>query len=138
MRGVWTALILTLAVTVAADGALAQSKPGANPAPPKNPVGATAASIKAGQQVYAQQCRHCHGVKGLGDGPLAPTNPRPRNFAEGKFEFGSTDGDLFNVIWNGAPEPKTEMKGMEGTLAEKDVWNIVNFIRTLGPKTAPR
>jgi mono/diheme cytochrome c family protein len=138
MRGVWTALILAAAVTVAADGAFAQSKPGAKPAPPKNPVAATAASVKAGQQVYAQQCRHCHGVKGLGDGPLAPSNPKPRNFAEGKWQFGSTDGDLFNVIWNGAPKPKSEMKGMKGTLAEKDVWNIVNFIRTLGPKTAPR
>jgi len=136
MRGVWTALILVVAVTVAADRAVAQSKPGAKPAP-KNPVPATAASVKAGQQVYAQQCRHCHGVKGLGDGPLAPNNPKPRNFAEGKWEFGSTDGDLFNVIWNGAPKPKSEMKGMKGTLAEKDVWNIINYIRTLGPKTAP-
>jgi mono/diheme cytochrome c family protein len=138
MRGVWAALILVVVVTVAADRTVAQSKPGAKPAPPKNPVPATAASVKAGQQVYAQQCRHCHGVKGLGDGPLAPTDPKPRNFALGKFEFGSADGDLFNVIWNGAPKPKSEMKAMKGTLSEKDVWNIVNFIRTLGPKTATR
>ena len=126
MRGVWAALIFVVVVTVAADRAVAQTKPGAKPA------------VKAGQQVYAQQCRHCHGVKGLGDGPLAPTNPRPRNFALGKFEFGSADGDLFNVIWNGAPKPMSEMKAMKGTLSEKDVWNIVNFIRTLGPKTATR
>jgi mono/diheme cytochrome c family protein len=40
------------------------------------------------------------------------------------------------VIWNGAPAPMTEMKAMKGTLAERDVWNVVNFIRSSGPKPA--
>jgi hypothetical protein len=27
---------------------------------------------------------------------------------------------------------------MKGTLTEKDVWNLVNFVRSVGPKTAKR
>jgi hypothetical protein len=28
------------------------------------------------------------------------------------------------------------MKPMKGTLTERDVWNAVNYIRSIGPKTA--
>jgi hypothetical protein len=24
---------------------------------------------------------------------------------------------------------------MKGTIAEKDIWNVVNFLRTIGPKS---
>jgi mono/diheme cytochrome c family protein len=125
----WTVLIAVAALTAAAGSVAAQSKP----KPLKNPVAPNATSIKAGQQVYNKQCRHCHGLKGTGDGPLAPTNPKPSNLTDGKWDFGSTDGEIFTVIWNGAPKPESEMKGMNKTLAERDVWNLVNFIRSIGP-----
>ena len=135
-----TILLVAAAITAAVGLASAQSKPPAAAQPaaktavPKNPVAANPASIKVGQTVYNKQCRHCHGQKGKGDGLLAPTNPRPADLSDAKWEFGSADGDLFNVIWNGAPKPKSEMKGMKGTLTEKDVWSVVNYIRSIGPK----
>jgi mono/diheme cytochrome c family protein len=69
---------------------------------------------------------------------MAPSNPKPANLTDNKWDWGATDGEIFNVIWNGVPKPKTEMKGMKGTLVEKDVWNIVNYLRSIGPKNAAR
>ena len=99
-----------------------------------NPVPATPASIKTGQTLYAKNCRQCHGVRGTGDGPLAPSNPRPADLTDATWDHGSSDGEIFAIIWNGAPAPKSEMKPMMGLLGERDVWNIVNYIRSLGPK----
>jgi mono/diheme cytochrome c family protein len=100
----------------------------------KNPVPATPAAVTAGRALYAKNCRHCHGLKGLGDGPLAPKNPRPSNLTDAAWDHGSTDGEIFTIILNGAPVEDTEMKGMKGTLTETQIWQIVHFLRTLGPK----
>src|SRR5688500_10795778 len=139
MRGVTAALIVIFALALATAGTSAQRK-GGDPkaAAVKNPVPATAASITAGRQVYAKNCRHCHGLRGTGDGPLAPKNPRPATLIDDKWDHGASDGEIFAIIWNGAPAPKSEMKGMKGTLTQKDVWNVVNFLRSIGPKPAPK
>ena len=50
---------------------------------------------------------------------------------------GSTDGEIFKVIMEGAG-PELKMKGVKGRLMDNDVWNLVNYIRSLGPKTASR
>jgi mono/diheme cytochrome c family protein len=138
MRAVVTALIVIAGLTLGASEVSAQTK-GGDPklAAIKNPVAANAASIAAGRAVYGKQCRHCHGLKGLGDGPLAPKNPKPANLTDATWDYGSSDGEIFTLIKNGAPTPKTDMKGMKGTLADKDIWNIVNFIRTIGPAGSP-
>jgi mono/diheme cytochrome c family protein len=136
MRRVGLVLVLALGVTA---GVAAQKK-GGDPKlkAVKNPVAASAASITTGRALYGKQCRHCHGLRGLGDGPLAPKNPSPANLTDAKWDHGDSDGEIFAVIFNGAPPPKpgvpSEMKGMKGTLPEKEVWNIVNFIRSIGPK----
>jgi mono/diheme cytochrome c family protein len=139
MRGVVAVLIVGLALALGDATARAQRK-GGDPkaAAVKNPVPATPASITTGRGLYGKNCRHCHGLRGLGDGPLAPKNPKPATLTDDKWEFGSSDGEIFATIWNGAPTPMSEMKGMKGTLAEKDVWNIVNFLRSIGPKPAAK
>lgn len=104
----------------------------------KNPVPATAASITAGRALYNKNCRHCHGLRLKGDGPLAPKDPKPADLTDGKWDHGASDGELFAVIWNGAPAPKSEMKPMKGTLTEKNVWEIINYIRSQGPATAAK
>jgi mono/diheme cytochrome c family protein len=98
----------------------------------KNPVPATPASITAGRALYNKNCRHCHGLRGRGDGPLAPSNPRPSNLTDNMWDHGGSDGEIFAIIWNGAPAPKSEMKPMKETLTERNVWDLVNFLRTLG------
>jgi mono/diheme cytochrome c family protein len=87
--------------------------------------------------LYGKNCRHCHGLRAKGDGPLAPKNPSPPDLTDATWEFGPSDGEIFAVIMNGAA-PESEMKGMKGTLADRDVWNIVNYLRSIGPKDAKR
>ena len=131
-------MVSGFAVIIMVTAASAQRR-GGDPkaAAVKNPVAATTQSVTTGRALYNKNCRHCHGLKGLGDGPLAPKNPKPSNLTDGTWDHGSTDGEIYAVIWNGAPAKDSEMKPMKGTLREMDVWHIVNFIRSIGPKAGP-
>jgi mono/diheme cytochrome c family protein len=128
--------ISLLAIVLVCTGVASAQRRGGDPKfkALKNPVPATAASIKTGQAVYNMNCRQCHGFRGKGDGLLAPKNPSPADLTDAKWDHGDTDGEIYAVILNGAPAPKSEMKPMKGVIAEKDIWNLVNFVRTLGPK----
>jgi mono/diheme cytochrome c family protein len=128
--GIVLALVLVVTAGVSAQKRGGDSKLKAI----KNPVAATAVSVTAGRGVYGKNCRHCHGLRGKGDGPLAPKNPSPADLTDTKWDHGDSDGEIFTIIKNGAPAPMSEMKGMKGTLTDKDIWNVVNFIRTIGPK----
>jgi mono/diheme cytochrome c family protein len=136
MFRVWTVLVVGCLLVVVATGVSALQSGGGDPkaAAAKNPVPATPASIKAGQTAYNMNCRHCHGLRGKGDGPLAPKNPPPADLTDEKWDHGSSDGEIFAVIWNGLP--MTEMKGVKEAMQERDVWNVVNYIRSVRPKPA--
>jgi mono/diheme cytochrome c family protein len=135
MRGVWTLLVVGCAVMLLSVSVAAQKR-GGDPklAALKNPVALNAASIKAGQGVYAKNCRHCHGLRGKGDGPLAPKNPKPADLTDAKWDHGSTDGEIYTIVLNGAPAPMSEMKPMKGTLTPTQIWQVVNYIRSIGPQ----
>ena len=133
----WSLVLVTLVfVAVSMTAAVDAQRRGGDPklAARKNPAPATPASITAGRALYNKNCRHCHGLRGRGDGPLAPSNPKPANLTDDKWDHGSSDGEIFAVIWNGAPAKESEMKPMKGTLTERNVWDIVNFVRSIGPK----
>ena len=103
----------------------------------KNPVPSTAVSIEKGKQLFAKNCQFCHGEAGHGDGPLIPKGMQPANLSDGKWDRGSTDGEIFAVIANGAG-PEFKMKGVKNRLSDTEIWHLVNFVRTLGPTNAPR
>lgn len=137
----WAVALLTVVFMAAwMTTSIDAQKRGGDPklAARKNPVPMTPASINTGRALYNKNCRHCHGLRLKGDGPLAPKNPSPANLTDDKWDHGSSDGEIFAVIWNGAPAPKSEMKPMKGTLTEKDVWNVINFIRSQGPASAAK
>jgi len=135
MRSVWTLLIVSCAM-LCLSVAVAAQKRGGDPklAALKNPVPANPASVKAGQAVYAKNCRHCHGLRGKGDGPLAPKNPSPADLTDSKWDHGASDGEIYTLILNGAPAPMSEMKGMKGTLSTTQIWQVVHYIRSIGPQ----
>lgn len=138
LSGSGSALLLASLVLVSATlGVHAQAKPGGNPkaAAVKNPVAANANSINKGRQAYQKACRHCHGSKGLGDGPLAPKNPSPADLTDAEWKYGSSDGEIFAIIANGVGGD-SEMKGMRSELTTTDMWNIVNYLRSIGPQPA--
>jgi mono/diheme cytochrome c family protein len=125
-----TGLLAAWAVSVA--GVSAQSS-AADAAKLKNPVRATAASIAAGKTAYDKYCKFCHAEGAVGNGPLAPKGTNPPNLADATWDHGSTDGEIFTSIRDGIG-PKFDMKAMKGRMMDVDMWNVVNYLRSLAPK----
>ena len=99
----------------------------------KNPVPANAASVAAGQTAYAKQCAGCHGDTGKGDGSMGEElNPKPSNLTDADWKHGSTDGEIFVLIRDGGSKG-TGMKGYKSKLTEHQIWDVVNYVRSLGP-----
>ena len=89
------------------------------------------AAIEAGKQLYGKFCRFCHGDTGAGDSKMAPKTMQPSNLTDKTWTRGSSEGEIFWIIQNGAP-PKYDMKGLKGKLTDQDTWNLVHFVRSLG------
>src|SRR4030095_3058491 len=107
LRGVVAAIVVaSLALVSTTVSMLAQATKGGNPkaAAVKNPVQPTPKSITAGRQAYMRACRQCHGPMGLGDGPLAPKNPSPPNLTDAEWIYGSGDGEILALLFNGVGE----------------------------------
>jgi mono/diheme cytochrome c family protein len=111
---------------------LAQRR-GGNPeaAQIQNPVAATPASIGAGKLSYTQFCESCHGPLGKGDGTAAGAD-QPSDLSDGVWDFGSSDGEIFTVIRDGVSGK--DMRPFAERLSDTEIWNVVNFVRTLGPR----
>jgi mono/diheme cytochrome c family protein len=137
LRGVVAAIVVaSLALVSTTVSVLAQATKGGNPkaAAVKNPVQPTPKSITSGRRAFMGACRQCHGPKGLGDGPLAPKNPSPPNLTDAEWIYGSSDGEIFAIIANGVGGD-SEMKGHRSEMTVTDMWNIVNYLRSIGPQT---
>ena|SRR5947209_2077793 len=124
------AAVWALAVGAASLGA--QAKAGDAPKL-KNPVKASAESIEAGKTAYNKYCKFCHNEGGTGNGALAPKDTHPPNLIDAKWDHGSTDGEIFENIKEGIG-PKFDMKPMKAKMKDEDIWNVVNYLRSLGPK----
>ena len=98
----------------------------------KNPVPASPESIAKGKELFTKNCRFCHGADAKGNGPMAPEGTHPSDLTDAKWDRGSTDGEIFLVIANGAG-PKFDMKANKSKLSDTDMWNIVNYLRGIGP-----
>jgi len=98
----------------------------------KNPVAATPESIAAGRQVYTRYCRSCHGVNAEG-GSGSDISPPAPDLTDSEWKRGSTDGEIFDVIKNGVP-PELNMEPWGDRIKDPDIWNVVNFIRSLAKK----
>ena len=56
----------------------------------------------------------------------------PADLTDATWVRGSTDGEIHAVIVKGAA-PKFEMKGFEGKMPDADMWNVINYLRSIGP-----
>jgi mono/diheme cytochrome c family protein len=107
---------------------------------PRNPVAPTAESIAAGKRAYDVSCAACHGSRAQGAVKAGITlsiieeqrGKQAPDLTDDQSDHGSTDGDIFVVIKRGLLP--TMMPGFDGQLADDEVWNIVNYIRTLETK----
>lgn len=99
-----------------------------------NPVKPTAKSIAEGKRVYGIDCAMCHGAKGDGKSDLASSmNLSLPDFRDPAALKSVTDGGLYYVIAKG----HKPMPDEEGRAKPVDIWNMVNYIRSLSEKKSP-
>lgn len=128
----WLAMFLIIAATWLM--AYAQ-EPRRNPAAQKlkNPETSTAESVEAGKVIYKRHCASCHGPNGKGDGGMALSGGTPSDLTDETWDYGSTDGEIFVAIRDGV---SSDMLAYKDKLSEKQIWQLVNFIRSIEPKPA--
>lgn len=85
--------------------------------------------IARGQQIYGQSCASCHGEKGLGDGPLAPSlDPKPANLAQGERIASLSPFQAYNTIRMGVAG--TSMPTFQ-KLSEQEAWAVAFYVKSL-------
>lgn len=97
----------------------------------KNPEPANAENIEAGKKLYQRHCASCHGPGGKGDGSMALAGGTPSDLTDETWDHGSTDGEIFVAIRDGV---SADMLAYKDKLAEKQIWQLVVYIRSIGPK----
>jgi cbb3-type cytochrome c oxidase subunit III len=129
-RIIWLALVLVMAGLWLASYA---QEPRRNPEAQKlkNPEPKNTESIEAGKNLYQRYCASCHGPNGKGDGGLALSGGEPSDLTDDAWDYGSTDGEIFVVIRDGV---SADMLAYKERLNEKQIWQVVNYIRSIGPK----
>jgi len=95
----------------------------------KSPLAYTKKSIDRGRVIFLQNCTSCHGENGKAEGSLIAdatdlTTPS-------LYKSGTTEGEIFRSIRDGAGDQMPAFKSQLGS--ENDIWNLVNFIRSLWP-----
>jgi len=103
----------------------------------KNPVQATAESVANGSSLFAKHCASCHGASGKGDGAMAAKlKSKPADLTDAEWTHGPSDGEIFTLIRDGAKN--AGMKAYRGVLPERQMWDLVNYIRSIGPPASAR
>ncbi len=125
VSGCWLVISLTLVVIAQEPRRNAEAQKLKNPEP-KN-----AETIEAGKKLYARHCASCHGPQGKGDGGMALAGGAPSDLTDEAWDYGSTDGEIFVAIRDGV---SADMLAYQDKLDDKQTWQVVTFIRSLGPK----
>ena len=109
----------------------AEAKAGTEAAKKDNPVKSSPTSLASGKKKYGQDCAMCHGKEGAGDGDLAEDMKlKLRDLRDAQTLKDLSDGDIYSLINNG----KGKMMGEEGRLKPDEIWDVVNFVRSLAKK----
>ena len=95
----------------------------------KNPIAASSESASAGKRVYTRMCGRCHGPEGKGDGTAASV--AVPDLTDKAWDYGGSDGEIFWVIHDGV---STDMDGYAARLSDTDIWNVVNYVRSVAEK----
>lgn len=119
------------------DGTPAETQPGSEIYAPTSP--APADVLARGKEMFYVSCAPCHGIDGMGDGPIAANlQIKPRDFTRGIYMNRSTasgelptDYDIFRTITRGLHD--TPMPSF-AQMRPEDRWAIVQFIKTFSPR----
>lgn len=128
--------VLIGAVTLAARVSFGETprEPGAYPPAQslESPFEMSDASVRQGRQVYVRYCVTCHGLDGKGETDMAETlKEPPSDLTNGEWKYGGTDGELLTLIQSGT---ETGMPAFFEQLNEQRLWQVVHYLRTIGPE----
>jgi len=99
-----------------------------------NPLKGNASATLEGKKTYNQNCVVCHGASGKGDGvAVAGLSKAPADHSSAIVQAQS-DGAIYWKIEVGNPP----MPSYKQTLSATQIWQLVNYIRTLASKTKPK
>jgi len=98
----------------------------------QNPAASTPESLAAGKRIFQRYCANCHGINAEG-GPGNDLIPPAPDLTAKEKKHGNTDGEIFNTIKNGVP-PELNMGAWGDQLKDPDIWNVVNYVRSLAKK----
>lgn len=98
---------------------------------PQNPLPHTQSAIKLGRRHYLRHCQSCHGYDGraLDNVDFEASDLTTPSL----WLHGTSDGEVFMSIQKGAGH---EMPPFEKQLSNIQIWQIVHYIRSIGPKDA--
>jgi mono/diheme cytochrome c family protein len=108
----------------------AQSKnlPDVSGIPAANPAAYSSASVAKGKATYMRLCPECHDDDGKA---LAQTLAPAADLTDpSRWKYGTTDAHLFRSIRDGAG---AAMPVFGNQLSTDQIWDLVNFIRSIGP-----
>jgi cbb3-type cytochrome c oxidase subunit III len=129
ISGIIAGIIALLALAAFADAPAKLTRDDASKL--KDPVPYTKKSIAQGQAIFLQNCTSCHGENGKAEGSLvaAATDLTTPSL----YKSGTSEGEIFRSIRDGAGDQMPAFKSQLSS--ETDIWNLVNFIRSLWPES---
>ncbi len=93
----------------------------------KSPIENSDKHIARGEWVYRNYCQVCHGMTGLGDGPVTKRGvPPPPSLLSDKVK-NMKDGQLYFIISNG----KGNMASYRSQVQREDRWKVIQYLRTM-------
>jgi mono/diheme cytochrome c family protein len=97
----------------------------------ESPIAYTEEAIREGRKHYLRLCQNCHGRDGraLESFDFEATDLT----APEHYRHGATDGDLF---WSTREGAGNDMPPFKAKLDDEQVWQVVWFLRSLGPESA--
>lgn len=86
--------------------------------------------LAEGRRIFDRSCASCHGVAGLGDGPVGTRlTPRPPAIGTAALMNGVTPAMMFRITSVGIAG--TPMAGFAGSLTPEQRWNVVAYVNSL-------
>jgi mono/diheme cytochrome c family protein len=96
----------------------------------RNPVAASAESVREGGELFAIYCTPCHGSSGRGDGPVSTKFVPPADLTNPELHKVRTDGYWQSYLSAGG----AVLPSYAESLTAEERWHVVNYLRTLAKK----
>lgn len=87
------------------------------------PADTAGGAASDGAEIFAQNCRVCHGEGGKGD--ICP------DLTDAEWKYGNSDEQIFRSISDGRPGG---MPGWGNSLSEKEIRDLIKYIRRIGER----